>query len=128
MNRRKRRKCRWLAAAVALMLTGCSGAPDTLENTEWKITALTAPDGTKYDEASYDTIIGATYYRFGTAGQMSCQVGNAQPDTDVYTYTYEEGKLQIRGADIVCNGTVKKEEIRLTLGEKGLAVLTEVLQ
>ena len=66
-------------ACLALALTGCASAPDTLEGTAWKLTGLTAPDGTQYDEASYDTIIGETYYRFGPEGQMSCQVG-AQPE------------------------------------------------
>ena len=62
-----------LLIAAALLLTGCASSPDTLEGTVWKITELTAPDGTQYDEAAYDTIIGATYYRFGTDGQMAAR-------------------------------------------------------
>lgn len=112
-----------LLIAAALLLTGCASSPDTLEGTVWKITELTAPDGTQYDEAAYDTIIGATYYRFGTNGQMSCQVGDEAEDQETYRYTYEKGELSISSDQMSCSGSVKEREIRLTLGEQGEARL-----
>ena len=122
---RKRRRWLWLPV-FALMLTGCSSAPETLEGTAWKITGLTAPDGTQYDEAAYDAIIGETYYRFGTGGQMSCQVGDGAEDGETYRYAYEKGELNISSQGLSCPGKVKQGEIRLALGEKGEARLSPV--
>ena len=60
-----------LGVLLAASLTGCrSGAPADLAGTSWKVTALTAPDGTTYDEASYDTLIGTTVYTFGEDGKV----------------------------------------------------------
>lgn len=114
------------AACLVLALTGCASSPDTLEGTAWKIAGLTAPDGTQYDEAAYDTIIGETYYRFGAGGQMSCQVGAQPEDTETYRYEYEKGELKIASDSLACAGKVKKREITLTLGEKGEATLRPV--
>lgn len=112
-----------LAGAVAVLAAGCSTAPDTLAGTEWKITALKAPDGTAYEEAAYDAIIGETRYRFGEDGKMDCLVGGLADDTE-YTYTYGDGELKIVSEGMVCTGTVEKKEMKLALGELGEAVLT----
>lgn len=114
----------FLAAGIAALgLTGCSRAPETLAGTAWKITELTALDGTKYDEAAYDAIIGATVYTFDEQGNMSCSV--EEESTGIYSYIYEEGKVTISSEELECTGTVKKDMMKLQLGEQGEAVLTK---
>lgn len=114
-----------LAGMGALLLTGCGRAPKTLAGTAWKVTELKSADGTDYDESAYDALIGATYYRFGEDGAMSCQVGQDPENTSTYRYVYEEGILKISSDQLECTGEVKRGEIQLALGEESYAVLTE---
>ncbi len=115
-----------LAAAVfaACALAGCGRTPETIGGTSWKVTALKAPDGTAYDESSYDTLIGVTVYTFGEDGTMSCSIGGVDDGGEEYTYTYEKGTLVIRSEDLECSGSVKKDRIKLSLDGEGEAVLT----
>lgn len=120
-----RRKQGWAAALLGvcfLGLTGCSRAPESLAGTVWKITGLTAPDGTQYDEAAYDAIVGATIYRFDGEGKMSSSVGEESAGT--YEYVYEDGKVTITSEKLVCSGSVGKDRMKLQLKEQGEAVLS----
>ena len=109
---------------TAVLLTGCSATPDSLVETTWKLTSLTTPSGTEYDERAYDAIIGETFYCFETDGSMISSVGGEEDDS-AYTYSYEDGELKISSEDLECSGTVKGHEMKLQLGEQGVAVLTE---
>ena len=117
-----------LAGMGAFLLTGCSRIPGTLAGTAWKVTELKASDGTVYDESAYDALIGATYYRFGEEGGMSCQVGQDPEDTSTYRYAYEKGVLKISSDQLVCTGEAKRGKIQLALGEGSYAVLTELAE
>lgn len=124
----RKRYQEWNMAACAMLATvllaGCSRAPESLSGTAWKLTELKAPDGTQYDEAAYDAIIGATVYRFGENGSMACQVGDAAEDPDTYRYSYENGALRISSDQMTCTGEVENRKIRLQLGAEGYAVLS----
>ena len=119
----KRGKIVVLAGMAVLGLAGCSQAPETLAGTAWKITELTSPDGTTYDEAAYDAIIGATVYTFDEQGNMNCSVDGES--TGIYSYVYERGQVEISSEELECSVTVGKHIMKLHLGEKGEAVLTE---
>ena len=114
-----------LGLLAAASLTGCrSGAPADLAGTSWKVTSLTAPDGTTYDEASYDTLIGTTVYTFGEDGVMTCTIGGAEAGEEEYQYTYEKGTVAIRSDELECGGVVKGDRMKLALAGEGEAVLT----
>lgn len=122
---RMRGKGKWAAAllgAVLLGLAGCGRAPESLAGTAWKITELTAPDGTQYDEAAYDAIVGATVYRFDGEGYMSSSV--AGESAGMYSYVYEDGEVVITAEDFECPGSVGQNRMKLRLGEQGEAVLS----
>ena len=121
--RGERKKIMALACMAVLGLAGCSRAPETLARTTWKITGLTSPDGTEYDEAAYDAIIGVTVYTFDEMGNMNCSVDGES--TGIYSYVYERGQIEISSEELECSGTVGKHIMKLQLGEKGEAVLTE---
>lgn len=106
---------------IAMIMTGCSRPPQTLEGTSWKITGLTALDGTEYDEAAYDAIIGTTIYYFDEQGNLDCSVDGE--NTGIYTYVYEKGDVKISSEEMECIGTVKDDVMKLRLGEVGEAVL-----
>lgn len=110
-----------LAGMTAMLLGGCSRGPETLAGTTWKVTGLTALDGTEYDEAAYDAIIGATIYEFDDQGNMRCTV--RKEDTGIYRYVYEKGQLTISSQELNCTGIVKQDVMKLQLGEEGEAVL-----
>ena len=117
-----KRKMLFLTGMVAWGLAGCSRAPETLAGTAWKITGLTSPDGTQYDEAAYDAIIGGTVYAFDDQGNMNCSIDGETAGS--YSYVYEEGNIEISSEELRCSGSVKQETMKLQLGEQGEAVLT----
>lgn len=119
--RKKYGKILAVIGMFAVMLTGCSRPPQTLAGTSWKITGLTALDGTEYDEAAYDAIIGTTVYCFDEQGNLNCSVNGE--NTGIYSYIYEKGDVKISLEEVECIGTVKDDVMKLQLGETGEAVL-----
>ncbi|MDD3796624.1 MAG: hypothetical protein PHE06_11790 [Lachnospiraceae bacterium] len=95
-NSKLKNRVRWAGMLMAvgivgMNLTGCKSALASLADTSWKVTELKTPEGTAYEEKSYDTIIGPTVYHFDENGKMLCTIGDAGMNDSTYQYTYADG-------------------------------------